>query len=175
MRKLGLAMMMGLVLWVGVACSTDKEVDTPTNEPVEEETSTDTEEIVDEEKEPVKEEDPAPQEEEQNIIDTLKEKDMVGKNLNEVREMLGEPIVDHKDSVMHAWRYDFTKDGYKFNDELISVDVSGITEGQMEAQLFIYFEQDTVVSHSAYYLKDGEVMQYFVNETGAEEFSASAD
>lgn len=179
-KKIIFITMIVFALFMSVACSDENNSKNSENKETPQEnhsSENELEKIEDDEIEngneitPIEE----PPQKEQNSIDKLKNTDLLGNNSDQVKNQLGEPKVDHKDSVMHAWRYDFATSNYDYDNELISVDVSGLTNGLMEAQLFVYFEENVVTSYSIYYLKDEEIMQYRVTKDGAEEFSASAD
>ncbi|OIJ12284.1 hypothetical protein BKP35_10790 [Anaerobacillus arseniciselenatis] len=108
-------------------------------------------------------------------VDTLKEKEIVGKELNDVELLLGRPTVEAKDAILHVWRYDYPSEGYFFDNQLNAVDVEGLYNEQMEAQLMVFFENDIATSYSIYYLKEDEIMHYLETEHGSEEYSASRD
>ncbi len=148
-------------------------------EPVNEDTDQSDEKEKNEEKqtEDVTEEEKEEPTEEQyrSNVDTLKEKDIVGKELNDVELLLGEPTVEAKDAILHVWRYDYPSEGYFFDNQLNAVDVEGLYNEQMEAQLMVFFENDIATSYSIYYLKEDEIMHYRETEQGSEEYSASRD
>lgn len=185
MKKLLLIMAL-FVLFFSVGCSNEKDISNndDTKQPVEEneqeqKEKEDEKEPKEEPKEEPPKEDQAPVEEppleDESLINHLKKLDLIGKDLDEVKNELGAAKVDHKDAVMHAWRYDFSSANYTYENELISVDVEGLLNGNMEAQLFIYFEDEAVSLYSIYYLVEEDIMQYMVTPNGAEEFNASAD
>ncbi|OIJ13944.1 hypothetical protein BKP37_09315 [Anaerobacillus alkalilacustris] len=199
MKNLLFFILFSSLLVLGTACSPDEGTQIPESEDsieekneqeeaekeeidnevsIEEETSK--EEVETEQKESKQEDSNLNQEEsasevDQDIVTLLKGKAIVGKEINDVKQLLGEPNVNHKDTIMHAWRYDYTEDGYKYSNELISVDVAGLTERSMNAQVFVYFENNKVSSVSIYYFTDEDIMHYRETKEGFEEYSASAD
>lgn len=123
----------------------------------------------------VEKNEPTEKDERKNLADSLKEKEIVGKQLNDVKQLLGEPTVEAKDSILHVWRYDFPINDYVFDNKLNAVDVEGLYNEQMEAQLMVFYENNIATSYSIYFLKEDEIMHYRETAQGSEEYSASQD
>ena len=164
MKKILSYLIVGCFLAIGIGCSIE-EAKQPEEYETEEGQDIDVDTTEEQEQETVK---PA-------IVDQLKEKALIGEHLEEVQRLLGEPTVEDKNTVLHAWRYDFPLGDYTFDNHLNAVDVEGIYNGDMEAQLMVFFEKEVVSSYSIYYIKADDIMQYWVTINGAEEFVASAD
>lgn len=173
-------MIVGLLLVIGMGCTVDDEAKQPEQD-IQQPEDQDTEQPQEHEKKVEQDkndevpEEQAPEVDEVNVVDQLKEKELIGKRIEEVQNLLGEPTIEDKNAVLHAWRYDFPSEGYTFDNKLNAVDVDGIFNGDMEAQLIVLFENEVVSSYSIYYLSTDDIMQYWVTEHGTEEFVASAD
>lgn len=184
MKKWLALILIVFLMVVGTACSPEEPTQEPETPAVDED-----ENKVDDETPGVETEEPSVDDgqtdepetpgktpnEDENLVDSLKEEEIVGKDITAVKEFFGEPNLDFKDSIMHAWQYDFPVEGYSYSSDVIAVDVEGLESGEMSAQLMIYFEKDIVTSYSIYYFNGEEIMQYRETEHGSDEYSASAD
>ncbi|MFD1738172.1 hypothetical protein ACFSCX_16720 [Bacillus salitolerans] len=111
----------------------------------------------------------------ENIVEDIKKKNIIGKTEEEIKSMFGEPQAS-SNKQFTQYRYDFTNEGYQYSEEVISIDDAGIQEGQMKAQLIVLFsDNQTVDSYNIYYLKDGEVMNLWVKPEGEIESPAHGD
>ncbi|OOC59153.1 hypothetical protein [Paenibacillus ihbetae] len=107
---------------------------------------------------------------------SLKDFPFVGKTMDDIRARLGGPKTTGKAGGTATWQYDFAKEGYRYPEKAVSVDVQGLSNGSMKEQLFVTFGEDrTVQSASLYYMTDGEIMEYRVTEDGAVEEPAGRD
>lgn len=105
----------------------------------------------------------------------IKKKELIGLSTFAVKELFGEANVVSKDSIVHGWRFDFSKEGYQYNENQLAIDIQGLTTGEMHAQLMVFFEEDIVTNYYILYFNGEEVMQYWVKKDGTEEFPAHAD
>ncbi|WP_052476102.1 hypothetical protein [Cohnella kolymensis] len=120
------------------------------------------------------------QPEDQPIIDdpadSLKREQIIGLSSDEVSAKYGEPEAVTDANHFLIMRYDFPAEGYQYPEKVISIDVKGLTDSKMLAQLVVdYGEDKTADSYSIFYMTGSEVMQYRVTKDGAEEYPAGAD
>lgn len=198
MKKTWMFILVSLLLIVGTACSQDEitneyeedieqeqQIEDEKDDPVEETNEdaatndkTDLNEKQETEKENSdknKENVQTDDESKKEVVETLKEIDLIGLNIDEVKQLLGGPTVEAKDAVLHVYRYDFPINNYVFDNQLNAVDVEGLYSGNMELQIMVFFENAEVASYSIYHLKEDEIMHYRETPAGADEYSASRD
>ncbi len=113
---------------------------------------------------------------EESLVDSIKGENLLGLSQEEIKNLYGEPAVSVNANQYLIWRYDFASENYAYEESVISVDVSGLQSGQMEAQLTVEFGDDDIADvFSIYYVKDGQILHYRVTKEGITEESASAD
>ncbi len=107
----------------------------------------------------------------------LKNSLWIGMTEEEVTTLLSDPNAIGKDAMndTDTWRYDFTlTEGYTYTDPLVdgenqvvdTVDTEGIMNGDMEAQLFVKWNEGAISTFTIYYNNNGEVKEYRVFEDG---------
>ena len=110
-----------------------------------------------------------------DVVAAIKDEMELGLTKDEVRELFGEPNAERTTNEdIERWRYDFGKEEYEFESKIMAVDAEGLQNGNMTAQMIVeYGDDDTVDSYIGFYLKDGQIMQYRVNEEGETEEPAN--
>lgn len=178
---------MGLLIASLIACSQDESTDmkdltepntskAPSNEmnkTKEDPSQTENEENKEDTKDTEEIEEEKPKE---NPVDSIKGENLLGLSQDEIKNLYGEPAVAVNANQFLIWRYDFTNENYVYEEDVISVDVSGLQSGKMEAQLTVEFGNDDIAdAFSIYYVKNEQVLHYRVTKEGIIEESASAD
>ncbi|QOR66825.1 hypothetical protein IM538_01085 [Cytobacillus suaedae] len=140
----------------------DKEKDDPSGSENEEDTKDNKENEIEKPKE--------------SLVDSIKGENLLGLSQDELKNLYGEPAVSVNANQFLIWRYDFTNENYVYEESVISVDVLGLQNGKMEAQLTVEFGDDDIAdAFSIYYVKDGQILHYRVTKEGIIEESANAD
>lgn len=106
---------------------------------------------------------------------SLKEQPILGKSTDEVKTMFGEPAATENLPGVTAWRYDFTEDGYRHDSQVASVDVKGLTSGQMQAQLMVMIDGDVAKEFYVYHVVEDEIMVYWKTNEKEMEYPAEGD
>lgn len=93
-----------------------------------------------------------------------------GVDRNYVKGLLGEPSVErtNDDSQQAVWRYDISPiQGYKY-DDLNKIDVKGLEQGDIKAQIFIHWSNEGKVERIAlWYTKDKWIHVNYLYEDGS--------
>jgi hypothetical protein len=88
-----------------------------------------------------------------------------------VKSLLGEPSVErtNDDSQQAVWRYDISPiQGYEY-DDLNKIDVKGLEQGYIKAQLLVHWSnEDKVAKIELWYTdKDKHIFTYYLNQDGS--------
>src|SRR5690242_19915065 len=93
-----------------------------------------------------------------------------GVDENYVKGLLGEPNVERTDDDLHqaVWRYDISPiQGYSY-ENLDKIDVNGLDQGKIQAQLFVYWSNEGKVDKVALWFtdKDKRIYTYYLYQDG---------
>ncbi|WP_036717530.1 hypothetical protein [Paenibacillus sp. JCM 10914] len=112
--------------------------------------------------------------EQDDVAASLKGMSILGKTMAQVQDQLGTADAFSRAASFTTWQYDYVSGNYEYNEQVVSVDVTGLYNGQMAAQLMVTFnESQTVDSYTVYYAdEDGEIIEYRLSADGVTEGSA---
>ncbi|WJH36619.1 copper amine oxidase N-terminal domain-containing protein [Paenibacillus sp. CC-CFT747] len=110
--------------------------------------------------------------EEAKTIWLVKYRVTIGMDESEVKKLLGEPSVErtNDDSQQAVWRYDLSPvEGYTYED-LHKIDVTGLEQGKIKAQLIMHWSDEGQVDRTALWYKTSEdkwIHVYYLYEDGS--------